>query len=170
MFCLSYLVGHNRLEVSTGSGGCSHQHWMQPLQLEQWRTVGQQAEAWDIESSMTCLFLLFLKWSVWVVWHDLASWNDHKCYQLLSLEPFGICCSCCRLRYVLQVLPGDERWQFVEVGVCHACQRPIMIIFVLFRLRKCSSILAYKHPVLNPWIHHLIFFILISFLENKLLE
>ena len=25
--------------------------------------------------------------------------------------------------------------------------------------------LAYKHPVLNPWIHHLIFFILISFLE-----
>ena len=35
------------------------------------------------------------------------------------------------------------------------------------RLRKCSSILAYKHPVLNPWIHHLIFIILISSLENK---
>ena len=30
-----------------------------------------------------------------------------------------------------------------------------------------TGIASYKHPVLNPWIHHLIFFILISFLENN---
>ena len=174
--CLSWTAGWSAVgclrvvwsllwpEVSTGRRiniECSHSSWSSDAQLASKQTLETSNQLW-----LACSCCSWNDQSEWcgTILHLEMITNNVVCYQLLPLEPFGICCSCCRLRYVLQVLPGDERWIFLEVGVFHACHRPIMIIFVLFRLRKCSSILAYKHPILNP---HLIFFILISFLENN---